>query len=268
MDIGPGAGDKPNGEWLRHEARLGRLRDGLVAPLHQFFATAAITCPYVPGRAERKLIVELGGVGLPSSTTICRAPGSAAAIISPIARPAAPAIPASPCGSPSSASPTRVRPGASAISSRDLVGRWSAPGRRPSSSACSRPISARATATATWPRCITAITGGWSRTPRSALKSPSSATAGTLVAAALIDRLDDGVSAVYSFYDPQQPKRSLGTWSILWLVEECHRQAQPYVYLGYWIADSPKMAYKARYPALERLVAGGWAAFPRQPSEG
>jgi arginine-tRNA-protein transferase len=84
---------------------------------------------------------------------------------------------------------------------------------------------------------------------------------GGLVAASLIDLLDDGVSAVYSFYDPQQPKRSLGTWSILWLVEECRRYGQPFVYLGYWISDSPKMAYKARFPALERLVDGAWTQF-------
>ena len=54
---------------------------------------------------------------------------------------------------------------------------------------------------------------------------------------------------------------SLGTWSILWLVEECRRQGLPYVYLGYWIEESPKMAYKARFPALERLTGKGWAAF-------
>src|SRR5205807_1502929 len=78
-----------------------------------------------------------------------------------------------------------------------------------------------------------------------------------LVAVSLIDRLDDGVSAVYSFYDPAQERRSLGTWSILWLVEECRRQGLSYVYLGYWISESPKMAYKARFPALERLVDGG-----------
>src|SRR5207302_10621831 len=82
--------------------------------------------------------------------------------------------------------------------------------------------------------------------------------AGELVAASLIDLLDDGVSAVYSFYDPQQPKRSLGTWSILWLVEECRRHGQPFVYLGYWIAENPKMACKARCRALERLVYGAW----------
>ena len=84
---------------------------------------------------------------------------------------------------------------------------------------------------------------------------------GDLVAASLIDLLDDGVSAVYSFYDPQLPKRSLGIWSILWLVEECRRHGQPFLYLGYWISDSPKMAYKARFPALERLNDGAWTEF-------
>ncbi|MGA8549629.1 MAG: arginyltransferase, partial [Stellaceae bacterium] len=60
---------------------------------------------------------------------------------------------------------------------------------------------------------------------------------------------------------PQQARRSLGTWSILALVEECRGRGRPYVYLGYWIADSPKMAYKARFAELERLTADGWAAF-------
>jgi arginine-tRNA-protein transferase len=82
---------------------------------------------------------------------------------------------------------------------------------------------------------------------------------GSLVAASLLDRLDDGVSAVYSFYDPSDARRSLGTWSILWLVEECRRQGLPYVYLGYWIAESAKMAYKARFPAVERLGETGWS---------
>ena len=79
-----------------------------------------------------------------------------------------------------------------------------------------------------------------------------------LAAVSLVDRLDDGFSAVYSFYDPTLHRRSLGTWCILWLVEECQRRGLPYVYLGYWIAQAPKMAYKGRFPALERLGPDGW----------
>ena len=84
---------------------------------------------------------------------------------------------------------------------------------------------------------------------------------GALAAVALFDRLDDGFSAVYTFYDPSRGKQSLGTWSILWLVEECRRQGMAFVYLGYWIGESPKMAYKARFPALERLSDGAWLPF-------
>ncbi len=269
MDIGPGAGDKPNGEWLRREARLGRLRDGLVAPLHQFFATAAITCPYVPGRAERKLIVELGGdrsavfyddlsrAGFRRShhfayRPACRACNSCVPVRIAVERFA------------HTRSTRRIR-----NINRDLSGALVRARATPEQfglfQAYQRSRHGDSDMAAMH---YSDYRGMVEDTPIRTQIAEFRDGAGTLVAAALIDRLDDGVSAVYSFYDPQQPKRSLGTWSILWLVEECHRQAQPYVYLGYWIADSPKMAYKARYPALERLVAGGWAAFPRQPSEG
>jgi arginyl-tRNA--protein-N-Asp/Glu arginylyltransferase len=89
--------------------------------------------------------------------------------------------------------------------------------------------------------------------------------AARLVAVSLVDRLDDGISAVYTFYDPAHRPGGLGTLSILWLIEECRRQDLPYVYLGYWIAESPKMAYKARFPALERLIRGGWVPFSGAP---
>ena len=62
MKLRPGGNDKPNRAWLRREAPAG---DGLIAPLQQFFATAPVACPYIPARAERKLIVELSGSGTP-----------------------------------------------------------------------------------------------------------------------------------------------------------------------------------------------------------
>jgi len=82
--------------------------------------------------------------------------------------------------------------------------------------------------------------------------------AGTLVAACLMDRLSDGLSAVYSYFDPDQPKRSLGSYVVLWMVEEARRTGLPYVYLGFWIEDSPKMAYKGRFRPLEAFSTDGW----------
>ncbi len=84
-----------------------------------------------------------------------------------------------------------------------------------------------------------------------------------LVAACLFDWLEDGPSAVYSFFDPDLPNRSLGTYMVLWLIEAAGARERPYVYLGYWISESPKMAYKARFQPLEALGPAGWQALKR-----
>ncbi|MEX2455357.1 MAG: arginyltransferase [Rhodospirillaceae bacterium] len=81
---------------------------------------------------------------------------------------------------------------------------------------------------------------------------------GTLVAVMLMDRMEDSLSAVYSFYDGCQTRRSLGSYMILWMVERCLELHLPYVYLGYWIAGSDKMAYKARFRPLQALGPDGW----------
>jgi len=82
--------------------------------------------------------------------------------------------------------------------------------------------------------------------------------AGSLYGACLLDLLDDGLSAVYSFYDPDDGNRSLGNLLVLSLIDEAREQRLPYVYLGYLIAESPKMAYKARFSPLEGLGPSGW----------
>jgi arginyl-tRNA--protein-N-Asp/Glu arginylyltransferase len=79
-----------------------------------------------------------------------------------------------------------------------------------------------------------------------------------LMAVSLCDRLSDGISMVYSFYDPDVPARSLGTYMILDHVEYARSQGYPFVYLGYWIEGSRKMRYKDRFQPQERLTSKGW----------
>ena len=79
-----------------------------------------------------------------------------------------------------------------------------------------------------------------------------------LVAVCLTDVLDDGLSMVYSFYDPQRRRQSLGTYVILDHVRLAREAGLPYVYLGYWVPGSPKMGYKAGFSALEVYHKGAW----------
>ena len=81
---------------------------------------------------------------------------------------------------------------------------------------------------------------------------------GELVAACLTDRTADGFSAVYSFFDPEQKKRSLGSFIILSLIEQARIERLPYVYLGYWIEESRKMSYKSKFEPIEGYGPAGW----------
>jgi arginine-tRNA-protein transferase len=81
---------------------------------------------------------------------------------------------------------------------------------------------------------------------------------GALIAACLTDVLADGLSMVYSFYDPDEAERSLGTFMILDHLDRAQRLSLPHVYLGYWVEGSKKMAYKARFRPQERLGMSGW----------
>jgi len=79
-----------------------------------------------------------------------------------------------------------------------------------------------------------------------------------LLAVALCDRLSDGISMVYSFYDPDAVRRGLGTYMILEHIAYAHRLGLPYLYLGYWIQGSSKMSYKRRFQPQEQLTGNGW----------
>ena len=264
MDFGKGAENRPRRQQAQRNSRATAMDGLLAASFRQFFATAPVACPYIPGRAERKLIVELGGSG-------------GAAFYDDLSR-------AGFRRSHCFAYRPACRGCASCVPVRIAVGRFSHTRstrrvRNINRDLCGSLVAARATPEQF--RLFSAyqrlrhgdsdmasmrygdFRGMVEDTPVRTAMAEFRDGCGSLVAASLIDLLDDGVSAVYSFYDPHHTKRSLGIWSVLWLVEECRRRGQPFVYLGYWIADSPKMAYKDRFPALERLDERGWTVFTR-----
>ena len=85
---------------------------------------------------------------------------------------------------------------------------------------------------------------------------------GVLRMVSIIDVLDDGLSSVYTFYDPDIPRASFGTYNILWQAAQCLTHNLPYLYLGYWIAESRKMAYKASFHPIQGLIEGQWQPLP------
>jgi arginyl-tRNA--protein-N-Asp/Glu arginylyltransferase len=234
----------------------------LVSPLHHFYRTSSQPCPYLDGSIERKVITELGGQAPQALyNDLSRAGFRRSHQLA--YRPACPAC--------TSCVPVRVDV-AGFVAGRSIK-RLAAQ----NTDLTARMIEANGTVEQF--RLFTRYqlarhaesdmaNMGFSDY-RAMIEDSPVATglltlrdgAGRLVGVCLTDDLDDGASAVYSFYDPAQPKRSLGTWLVVELIERARRMGHPYVYLGYWIAGSRKMAYKTRFQPLEALGPDGWAPF-------
>ena len=90
---------------------------------------------------------------------------------------------------------------------------------------------------------------------------------GNIKGVMIADDVGDGFSAVYSFFTPDEPKRSLGSELILRLIDHAKKNKRPFVYLGFWIKDSPKMAYKNRFRPLEFLGPDGWTPMQETDAE-
>lgn len=97
------------------------------------------------------------------------------------------------------------------------------------------------------------LTAGWAETLFMEFRLK-----GRLLGVCVLDRLDHGLSAVYTFFEPDLQARSLGVYAILRAIRETERMALDWLYLGYWIEMSPKMCYKSEYQPQERLLEGEW----------
>ncbi|MGH7012839.1 MAG: arginyltransferase [Stellaceae bacterium] len=230
-----------------------------LAPPHHFFATSTLPCPYVEGQHERKLVVELFGQGATDFyNNLSRAGFRRSHSLA--YRPA--------CAGCARCVPVRI-PVVDFVESRSLRRIHNLNRDLAASASVARADHDQFRLFQRYQRSRHAESDMAAMTYvdyRAMVEDTPLSTAlirlrtgdGTLYGACLADLLDDGVSAVYSFYDPAEGKRGLGTMLILSLVDEARRRRLPFVYLGYWIAESPKMAYKARFRPLEALHAGGW----------
>ena len=230
-----------------------------VSPRQVFYVLEETPCPYLPGRRERKLLTEIAGQDAgPRYALLSRAGFRRSHHFA--YRPA--------CDACNACVPVRVVAPEFAPS-RSMRRIWST-NRHLSSE--ERPASANGEQFRLFNRYIQSRHGDGEMSAMSfaeyrgmveqsyldssliEFREPD----GTLVAGCLVDWLTDGPSAVYSFFEPELARHSLGSFMVLWLIRAAQERGLRNVYLGYWIEESQKMAYKARFRPLEGFAHGGW----------
>ncbi len=240
--------------------------DRKIKTVQQFFRSGPMPCPYLPGRIERKLFTRMAGTDGPALNSILTQAGFRRSH-DILYRPA--------CGGCHACVPVRI-PVTAFTPSRtqkrllrrnaDLIGQVGPVIASEAYFDLFRRYEAARHAESDMarmghPEFTAMVEDGALNSMMVSYTDP----AGSLVAVMMADRLDDGVSAVYSFFDPDQARRSLGTYVILDLIARTRARGLAHVYLGYWIAQSPKMAYKNNFKPLERLTQTGWIIDPADP---
>jgi arginine-tRNA-protein transferase len=229
----------------------------------RFFLTAPTPCPYLPGREERKVFAhlplhdgayvndQLTQAGFRRSQNIAYRPACEGCDSCVSAR-----IPA--LDYPFSRSERRV------LERNDDLVRClvEAEATMEQFELLRRYLAARhpggGMADMTWPDYVAMVEDTAVRTHVIEYRASGDDGPGDLVACVLVDALADGLSLVYSFYEPARARRSLGSFVILDHVVQAQLNGIPYVYLGYWVSGSIKMDYKSKFNPLEVLRPGGW----------
>ena len=230
----------------------------------RFFLTAPSPCPYLPGRAERKVFAHLpmaGGPGVHDSLTQGGFRRSQNIAYRPACEGCAACISAR----------LPVRDYRFSRSERRVLARNAASVRHIVEAEATREqfellrlyLASRhaggGMAEMAWSDYVAMVEDTTVRTHLLEYRTKSADSGpGALVACALVDELADGLSLVYSFFDPATARASPGSFMILDHVLQAHALGLPYLYLGYWVRGSAKMDYKARFSPLEILDAAGW----------
>ncbi len=247
---------------MRYCGRMSVISPAIAQSL-QFYLSGPLPCPYLPAQVERKLFTKIGGDVIDAAAdingTLCRAGFRRSHDV--IYRPA--------CGSCNACVPVRIfvqdfSPSRSLrrIVSRNRDLRLECVAPQPSSELFSLFAAYQQArhgdsdmAHMDEKDFAAMLREGQADTRLYLLRDIGGALKGCMIA----DYVGDGLSAVYSFFSPDEPRRSLGTALILSLIQEAQTRQWPFVYLGYWIAGSRKMAYKSRFSPLQSLGPDGWA---------